>query len=370
MYWWRSSGPGALFTGATSWSAKVNDKHQFVILEDLLKPVVIVHLCQLLNVDVKSGVNWAACEFHYLENGTRQTYKTDGIPNEHAATMQTDLHAAIATELADVVDAKAIELDAWLTQVSMRVRKEPDVIVTSEAIQGAIASAPPLASPGNVPWSYLLLRHPLAGQARAQQKKWPAWKASPEMFLASQAQEHNLAAYASALKSWNEQIAKAMGTDRWVPKNLAASLLHKFPPPQMPNRSWHEDSGDSTPIQTLTRIAQAQNEAHLASKMAEAKRFFDTVEKNPLTEEQIRACICMDESVLVVAAAGSGKTSTMVAKAGYILAEGLAQPDQILLLAFNRAAADEVGERIAERLKGVPNIEKCGPTPSMRLALT
>ena len=220
--------------------------------------------------------------------------------------MQTDLHAAITTELADLVDGKAIELDAWLTQVSMRVRKQPDVIVTNEAIEGAIASVPPLVSPGNVPWAYLLLRHPLAGQARAQKKKWPAWKASPEKFLASQAQEHNLAAYASALKIWNKQIAKAMGTKRWVPKNLAASLLHKFPPPQMPNRSWHEDSGDSTPIQTLTRIVQAQNEAHLANKMVEAKRFFDTVEKNPLTEEQIRACICMDESVLVVAAAGSG----------------------------------------------------------------
>jgi DNA helicase IV len=358
MYWWRSSGPGALFTGVTSWSAEINDKHQFVVLEGWLKPVVTVHLCQLLHVEIKQGVNWAACEFHYLENGTRQTYKTDGIPNEHAATMQTDLHAAIATELADVVDGKAIELDAWLKQVSMRVRKEPGVIVTSDAIQAAIASAPPLASPGNVPWSFLLLRHPLAGQARAKQKKWPAWKAPPEMLLASQAQEHNLATYASALESWNHQIAKAMGTDRWVPKNLPATLLHKFPPPQLPNRSWHEDTGDTTPIKTLTRIAQAQNEAHLANKMVEAKHFFDTVEKNSLTEEQIRACICMDESVLVVAAAGSGKTSTMVAKTGYILAEGLAKPDQILLLAFNRAAADEVGERIAERLKGVPNIDK------------
>lgn len=358
MYWWKSSGPGALFTGVTSWRAEINDKHQFVVLEDWLNPVVTVHLCQLLNVDITPGVNWAACEFHYFENGTKKTYKTDGIPNEHAATMQSELHTAIASELADVVDEKAIALDSWLTHVLMRVRKEPGVIVTNDAIKAAIASVPLVTSPGNVPWSDLLLHHPLVDQARAKQKKWPTWKASPEMLLASQVQEHNLAAYESAYKSWSKQIAKAIGTDRWVPKNLPSVLLQKFPPPQLPNRSWRENSGDSTPIQTLTRIAQEQNDAHLAHKMVSAKQFFDNVEKNPLTEEQIKACICMDENVLVVAAAGSGKTSTMVAKTGYILSEGLAKPDQILLLAFNRAAADEVGERIAERLKGVPNIDK------------
>lgn len=59
---------------------------------------------------------------------------------------------------------------------------------------------------------------------------------------------------------------------------------------------------------------------------------------------------------MAVAAAGSGKTSTMVAKTGYALHEGLATPEQILLLAFNRATADEVGERIAEQLLGVPDV--------------
>src|SRR3546814_1297469 len=61
---------------------------------------------------------------------------------------------------------------------------------------------------------------------------------------------------------------------------------------------------------------------------------------------------------MVVAAAGSGKTSTMVAKTGYALHEGLATPEQILLLAFNRATADEVGTRIAEQLRNVPNVDR------------
>jgi hypothetical protein len=40
--------------------------------------------------------------------------------------------------------------------------------------------------------------------------------------------------------------------------------------------------------------------------------------------------------MLVVAAAGSGKTSTMVAKAAYAVERGLMAPDQIVMLAFNR----------------------------------
>jgi DNA helicase-4 len=53
-------------------------------------------------------------------------------------------------------------------------------------------------------------------------------------------------------------------------------------------------------------------------------------------------CICMDDAVQIVAAAGSGKTSTMVARVGYALHEDLVQPEQILVLAFNRAVAEEL----------------------------
>ena len=59
-----------------------------------------------------------------------------------------------------------------------------------------------------------------------------------------------------------------------------------------------------------------------------------------------------------VAAAGSGKTSTMVAKVGYVLHEGLTTSEQILLLAFNRSTADEVGDRIREQLLDVPDVDK------------
>jgi DNA helicase-4 len=106
-------------------------------------------------------------------------------------------------------------------------------------------------------------------------------------------------------------------------------------------RIWRED---------LPTFITLQNERHLASEIDDCQDFFDTVEKSPLTPEQARAVVCFDNRMLVVASAGSGKTSTMVAKAGYALHRNLVAADKILMLAFNNAAAKELGARTHERL--------------------
>ncbi|SEK14921.1 DNA helicase-4 [Variovorax sp. OK212] len=78
--------------------------------------------------------------------------------------------------------------------------------------------------------------------------------------------------------------------------------------------------------------------------------YFDSVERSPLTTEQRDAVVCFDSRVLLVASAGSGKTSTMVAKAGYALKHGYFSADRLLLLAFNADAAVELRQRIQDRL--------------------
>ena len=59
-------------------------------------------------------------------------------------------------------------------------------------------------------------------------------------------------------------------------------------------------------------------------------RVLRRIEKTPLTEEQARAVICFDNRVQLVASAGSGKTSTMVAKAGWTIRKAHASADEIL----------------------------------------
>jgi DNA helicase-4 len=88
----------------------------------------------------------------------------------------------------------------------------------------------------------------------------------------------------------------------------------------------------------------------LAAELSSWRGFFDTIETSPLTDEQAEAVVCFDNRVQVLAAAGSGKTSVMVARAAYAVRRGFVAPDRILLLAFNKAAATELQERISARL--------------------
>ncbi|MGO1164910.1 UvrD-helicase domain-containing protein [Brucella sp. C7-11G] len=79
------------------------------------------------------------------------------------------------------------------------------------------------------------------------------------------------------------------------------------------------------------------------------KGFFDSIDKNPLTPEQRLAVVTDEDTTLVLAGAGSGKTSVIVAKAAYLVERGIRQPDEFLLLAFGKDAAAEMAERIKER---------------------
>ncbi|MEJ8292190.1 UvrD-helicase domain-containing protein [Delftia tsuruhatensis] len=92
----------------------------------------------------------------------------------------------------------------------------------------------------------------------------------------------------------------------------------------------------------------ALNAAHVERELTACKDLLDRVESKPLTEEQARAVVCFDNRVQVIASAGSGKTSTMVAKAAYAIHRGFVKPDRIVLLAFNKQAAEELKERAAK----------------------
>ena len=100
--------------------------------------------------------------------------------------------------------------------------------------------------------------------------------------------------------------------------------------------------------------------AFIGNEKQKYKSFFDSVEKSPLTDEQRQACIVSTDRQLLIAAAGSGKTSTLVAKVGYLLEKKMCEPHQILILAFNKAAATEIYDRCKLRLSAYNNIDKIG----------
>jgi DNA helicase IV len=100
-------------------------------------------------------------------------------------------------------------------------------------------------------------------------------------------------------------------------------------------------------------LVDKANERFIESALREYAALFDSVEKRPLTNAQRRACVIGEDHNLVLAGAGTGKTSTMVGRAGYLLASRQAAPEEILMLAYNKKAADEMQERQGERLSSL-----------------
>jgi DNA helicase-4 len=66
----------------------------------------------------------------------------------------------------------------------------------------------------------------------------------------------------------------------------------------------------------------------------------------PLNDEQLLACARPERHRLIRARAGSGKTRTLAAQAALAIHDESLDPNQVLVLAFNKKAAAEIGERI------------------------
>ena len=70
-----------------------------------------------------------------------------------------------------------------------------------------------------------------------------------------------------------------------------------------------------------------------------------------LAPDQRAAATTPPGPVLCVAPAGSGKTTTLVARIAWLLASGAARPGTIAAITFNKRAAIELGERLATALE-------------------
>ncbi len=70
-----------------------------------------------------------------------------------------------------------------------------------------------------------------------------------------------------------------------------------------------------------------------------------------LAPDQRAAATAPPGPILCVAPAGSGKTTTLVARVAWLIASGAAPPESIVAITFNRRAAEELAERLASALE-------------------
>lgn len=134
---------------------------------------------------------------------------------------------------------------------------------------------------------------------------------------------------------------------------------------------WHELLDISTVYKIEQIVPYTPIEQHVdklrvnyeKAVLIDRQCFYDQVESNPLTKEQRLAVIRNNDRNLVLAAAGTGKTSVIVAKVLDLIDSGKASTADILVLAYNAAAAQELRERLTQRaqligleIKTKPNI--------------
>lgn len=154
-------------------------------------------------------------------------------------------------------------------------------------------------------------------------------------------------------------LAAASAEQRWIPTEVVDSLVAIRPEPRLLGRVRTAgceaalSEGQLAAVGFLDSDLEAlvveTNERIVLAELSSRRGFFDTIEKSPLTDEQARAVVCFDNRVQVLAAAGSGKTSVMVARAAYAVSRGFVAPERILLLAFNKDAGSELQERVTAR---------------------
>lgn len=104
---------------------------------------------------------------------------------------------------------------------------------------------------------------------------------------------------------------------------------------------------------------RAYNDRFVDIELERSSAFFDDIAGFSLSDEQREACIRLEDDNLLIACAGSGKTATMVAKVAYLIEKQICDPKKLLVLAFNRGAAAELRERIANELNIEPRDLGC-----------
>ena len=100
------------------------------------------------------------------------------------------------------------------------------------------------------------------------------------------------------------------------------------------------------------------NQIFIKKESERYKSFFENIESNPLTESQIKASLIDEKNNLIVAGAGSGKTSVIISKIGYLLQKKLTDLDNIIILTFTNESKIDLIKRASERLAKFIPVEK------------
>lgn len=139
--------------------------------------------------------------------------------------------------------------------------------------------------------------------------------------------------------------------------NTTYSKLSKFD-----NEKVKLDNFIST-YKNLEEFINKKNKKFVEKELQEAKELLGNIEGKSLDWQQRKSIIINEDNQLVIAGAGSGKTTTIAGKVKYLIERCNIKEEEILLLSYTRKAADEMQERIRDKMNiniGVKTFHKLG----------
>ena len=104
---------------------------------------------------------------------------------------------------------------------------------------------------------------------------------------------------------------------------------------------------------TMEKDRQQANQQYVKRAASAVKDAAEGVLHARLTKEQAMAVATDEDVTLVLAGAGTGKTAVITGKAVHLVRNQGAAPEEILVLAYNRKAKEEILERLPDDFQGV-----------------
>ena len=161
----------------------------------------------------------------------------------------------------------------------------------------------------------------------------------------------------SLLKRLDKRLRQQFAGDRYA-RHRESQELHADLAPvlqrckRLVRRGLDRESGEALahlePLATAERFEALRkhvNSLYIANSIRSVQSAARESLRNPLTGEQAEAIATDEDVTLVLAGAGTGKTSVIVGKVAHLVRTQQVPPDQVLVLAFNRKAAAEVRAR-------------------------
>lgn len=95
---------------------------------------------------------------------------------------------------------------------------------------------------------------------------------------------------------------------------------------------------------------ESHNKMIASEKMGVFRNICGKIEDRELDDNQIDAIVRENRNQLVLAGAGSGKTTTIIGKVKYLIKTNFAKPNEILILSFTDASVKEMEERVSKEI--------------------